>query len=89
MRILKGARNIWPCGENADYIFTCGNARPLDQALQHATTEMARWLDQDFGLGVEAASHLMGQAVRYDIGNVYDPAFTVACRLNRSLLARR
>ena len=47
---------------------------------------MARWLEQDFGLGITAASHLMGQAVRYDIGNVYDPAYTVACRLNRALL---
>ena len=78
----------WPRGQTDRDIFTLGNARPLDQALQHATTEMVRWLEQDFGLGVEAASHLMGQAVRYDIGNVYDPAYTVACRLNRSLLKR-
>ena len=27
-----------------DEIFTIGNARPLDQALQHATTEMLDWL---------------------------------------------
>ena len=30
-------------------IFTVGNARPLDQALQHATTEMLRWLTGDYG----------------------------------------
>lgn len=76
----------WPRGQTERDIFTLGNARPLDQALQHATTEMVRWLAQDYGLSTLAAGHLMGQAVRYDIGNVYDPAFTVACRLPRHLL---
>ena len=78
---------IWPRGETNRDIFTLGNARPLDQALQHATTEMARWLAEDYGLDIHAASHLMGQCVRYDIGNVYDPAYTVACRLPKSVLA--
>lgn len=78
---------IWPRGQTERDIFTLGNARPLDQALQHATTEMARWLVQDYGLSILAASHLMGQCVRYDIANVYDPAYTVACRLPRALLA--
>ena len=87
VRLSVEKRQItWPRGQTERDIFTLGNARPLDQALQHATTEMARWLAQDFGLDIAAASHLMGQAVRYDIGNVYDPAYTVACRLNRSLL---
>ena len=89
LRLTIEKRTItWPRGQTDRDIFTLGNARPLDQALQHATTEMARWLMQDFGLDITAASHLMGQAVRYDIGNVYDPAYTVACRLNRGLLPR-
>jgi len=79
---------VWPRGETADDIFTIGNARPLDQALQHATTEMVRWLDE-LGFDVLAASHLLGQAVRYDIANVFDPAYTVACRLSKSWLPKR
>jgi acetamidase/formamidase len=78
---------VWPRGETADDIFTIGNARPLDQAPQHATTEMVRWLGE-LGLDVDAASHLLGQTVRYDIGNVYDPAYTVACRLSKKWLPR-
>lgn len=78
---------IWPRGETERDIFTIGNARPLEQALQHATTEMLRWLGE-MGLDLVAASHLLGQAVRYDIGNVYDPAFTVACRLNKKWLPK-
>jgi acetamidase/formamidase len=80
---------VWPRGENADDIFTVGNARPLEQALQHATTEMLRWLAEDYGLDTVAASHLLGQVVRYDVGNVYDPAYTMACRVSKKWLPRR
>ena len=80
---------LWPRGETAEDIFTIGNARPLDQALQHATTEMSRWLGEDYGLDPRAASHLMGQVVRYDVGNVFNPAYTVACRIAKRWLTKR
>ena len=90
MRRFPLRRQItWPRGETADDIFTLGNARPLDQALQHATTEMLRWLGEDYGLDTRAASHLMGQVVRYDVGNVFNPAFTVACRIAKRWLPKR
>ncbi len=76
----------WPRGETSDCIFTVGNARPLEQALQHATTEMLAWLEQDYGLDKLSASHLLGMAVRYDIANVFNPAFSVACRIDKSWL---
>jgi acetamidase/formamidase len=76
----------WPRGENADYIFAAGNARPLDQALQHATTEMARWLQTEYGFDPLATSVLMGQTVEYDLGNVYDPAYTMVCKMAKRYL---
>ncbi|MDR3493865.1 MAG: acetamidase/formamidase family protein, partial [Ancalomicrobiaceae bacterium] len=87
VKVLKGKTISWPRGETADDIFTVGNARPLDEALQIATTEMLAWLSSDFRLDTMAASHLLGQVVRYDIGNVFDPAYTVACRLPKRWLA--
>ena len=87
---VEKARDLrWPRGETADDIFTIGNARPLDQALQHATSEMLRWLKDDYGLDTVAASHLIGQVVRYDVGNVYDPAYTMACRIAKKWLPAR
>ncbi len=88
LTVEKGRAIVWPRGETETDIFTIGNARPLDQALQHATTEMLNWLAGDYGLDALAASHLMGQVVRYDIGNVYDPAYTVACRIAKKWLTR-
>jgi acetamidase/formamidase len=87
VQVLKGKRIHWPRGENADYIFTVGNARPLDQCVQHATSEMLRWLQQDHGLDAIGAGILMGQAVEYDLGNIFDPAYTMVCKLPKRVLA--
>jgi amidase len=87
VRAVKGRRIRWPRGENTDYIFSLGNARPLDQALQHATSEMLRWLHDDYGLDAVAASLLLGQCVEYDVGNVYDPAYTMVCKVPKRALA--
>jgi acetamidase/formamidase len=83
--LRKGWTIGWPRGITADgrELFTVGNARPLDQALQHATSEMLDWLERDYGLDVVAASILLGQTVRLDIGNVFNPAYTVVCRVAR------
>ncbi len=76
----------WPRAENADTIMTIGSARPLDQAVQHATTEMFRWLREDYRLDAVGASILLGQCLSYEIGNVFDPAYTVVCKLAKRLL---
>ena len=88
VEVMKRKVIGWPRASNHDYIFTIGNARPLDQALQHATTEMLDWLIQDYGLDEVAASHVMGQAVRYDIANVFNPAYSVVCRIGKDWLPR-
>jgi len=84
VHVLKGQCINWPRGEDAVHIFTVGNARPLDQALQHATTEMIRWLHEDFGLDPRAIHILLGQCVEYEVGNVFDPAYTMVCKLKKT-----
>lgn len=86
VRLIKQKESRWPRGENDDEIFTLGNARPFDQAIQHATTEMLRWLQSDFGFDALGAHMLLGQGVRYSVGNVFDPAYTAVCHVSKSLL---
>lgn len=86
VELRKGKRIYWPRGENEKEIFTVGNARPLDQAVQHATTEMLRWLQEEYALDPLGANILMGQAVQYDVGNVFDPAYTMVCKMAKSVL---
>jgi acetamidase/formamidase len=88
VHLQKGKRIHWPRGENADSIFTVGNARPLDQALQHATTEMVRWLQDGYGLDPIGTHTLLGQCVEYQVGNVFDPAYTMVCKISKKLLAQ-
>lgn len=89
LTVEKNRRLTWPRGETATEIFSVGNARPLDQALQHATTDMFNRLTEDYGLSGTAASHIMGQVVRYDVGNVFDPAYTMVCRIEKKYLPKR
>jgi acetamidase/formamidase len=87
--LLKSKRIFWPRGENTEYIFAVGNARPLDQCVQHATTEMVRWLQEEYGLDAIGAHTLMGQVVKYDLGNIFDPAYTMVCKMPKQVLKQR
>ncbi|MDA1348748.1 MAG: acetamidase/formamidase family protein [Chloroflexi bacterium] len=84
--VIKNKTIRWPRGHNDDYIFTAGNCRPLDQAVQHSTSEMLRWLTDDYGLSLPDANILLGMFVQYEVGNVIDPAYTMICKMPRSVL---
>jgi len=84
--VVKGKRIGWPRAEDDEFVLAVGNARPLDQAVQHATTELMRLLLGDYGLDYRASSALLGQCIRYEIGNVFDPAYTVVAKVAKELL---
>lgn len=86
VKLHKRRETGWPRAEDQHSIYTIGNARPLDQALQHATTEMVRWLRGDWSLTLEYIGYLMAQTVAYHIGNVFDPAYTVVCEMDKRYL---
>ena len=88
LSVIKNKEIFWPRGENKDYIFAAGNARPLDEALQHASSEMFRWLVDDYNLSAEDANILLGTYVEYDVGNVFDPAYTMICKIPKHVLPR-
>jgi acetamidase/formamidase len=79
----------WPRLENDTHIMVLGSARPLLEALQHATSELQRWLVSDYGLSERGAAILMGQALELDVANVVDPSFTVVAKIRKSLVPRR
>ncbi len=87
LSVIKHGPIRWPRAETDTHILTIGNTRPLDQALQHATSEMSRWLQAEYALDQTGAHTLMGQCIEYEIGNVFDPAYTVVCKLAKSLLS--
>ena len=86
--VIRGASIGWPRAQDDTWLMTVGNARPLDQCVQHATTEMLRWLETEYGFPPIVSHSLLGQCVEYDLGNVFDPAYTMVCRVRKDLIAR-
>jgi acetamidase/formamidase len=84
--LLKGKRIRWPRIENEDYIMALGSSRSFVEALQHADTEMQRWLMADYGFDERGSSLLMGQAMESEIANVVDPEFTVVAKMRKRYL---
>jgi acetamidase/formamidase len=86
--LVKKKAAAWPRVESDTHIMVLGSARPLLQALQHATTEMQRWLVADYGFSERGAQAYMGQALEFEVANVVDPNFTVVAKVRKTLLPR-
>ena len=84
--LIKGRTINWPRAEDDEYLMAIGNVRPLDQAVQHATTELVAWLESDYGLNTREAHMLLGRLVEYDLGNMYDPAYTMVAKIAKAYL---
>ncbi|REJ72725.1 MAG: acetamidase, partial [Planctomycetota bacterium] len=40
----------------------------------------------EYGLDVAGANLLLQQCVRYEVGNVFDPAYTMICKIAKKFL---
>ena len=50
---------------------------------------MLRWLHTGYGSSAREAGIMLGMCVEYDIGNIYDPAYTMVCKLPKQFLPPR
>jgi acetamidase/formamidase len=89
VELIKKTTAVWPRIESDTHIMVLGSARPLLQALQHATTDMQKWLMADYGFSERGAQAYMGQALEYEVANVVDPNFTVVAKVRKALLPQR
>jgi amidase len=87
--VIKQKSISWPRGENTTHLFTVGSARPLEQALRHATTEMSLWLQDSYELNMKEVGLLLGYAVEYEFGNLVNPNQTVVCKLAKTFLPKQ
>ena len=77
-----------PRAENAQYRMASGVDNSLDRALQQATTNLARWLTEDYELSANEVAVVLGAAIRYDIAEVVDPYVHVVAKIDKTVLAR-
>jgi len=74
--------------ENEEYIISIGarSGDTLNEALKIATTDMVRWLVDEYGLEAWAAHQLIGVVGEYDLAAI---AGTVGCKVPKVYLEQR
>lgn len=89
VEVRKNARVTGPRVETADYLISVGAqpefASSLDRALQLATTDMVRWLVDQYKLEPWAAHQLIGAVGKYDVVTV---AGTMALKIPKKYLVK-
>jgi amidase len=74
--------------ENDEYIMATGVAGSLQDSLQRATTVLARWIEDDYGLNPSEVAMVLGTSIKYDIAEVVDPHVNVVAKVKKSVLAQ-
>jgi len=77
-----------PRAENEEYLMAMGIAGSLTEALQAATTSMARWIESEYGLNPAEVASVLGTAMRYDIAEVVDPYVNVVAKVGKQALSQ-
>jgi amidase len=86
VKLISGPGAQWPRFENSEYLMASGIAGSLPEALQLATTELARWLELDYKLSANESNVILGTSIRYDIAEVVDPLVHIVAKVNKSVL---
>ena len=77
-----------PRFEDADYVMFSGIGNSLQEALQHATTEISQYLADEYKLNPAEVGIMLDTAMKYDIGDVVvDPEVHIVAKLPRTVLA--
>jgi amidase len=85
--LVRNKRPPAPRSENAEYRMASGIAHSLTEALQEATSSLARWLIDDFKLNPNEVAIVLGTSIRYDVAEVVDPEIHVVAKIQKSVLA--
>lgn len=78
----------FPRGENGEYLFCIGNTNNLEDAIRIATEEMIIWIGERYVLSKDQCGILMGQLVKYEIGNFVSSVYSASCLMPKAILDR-
>ncbi|HKA20397.1 MAG TPA: hypothetical protein VKN18_19065 [Blastocatellia bacterium] len=65
-----------------------GIAGSLDQSLQRATTDMARWLESDLKLNPTESAMLLGFALKYDVADLVGTQVSIVAKIPKAVIAQ-
>ncbi len=87
VNLIRGKSTQGPRFESDEYLMASGIAGSLQEALQQATTELARWLEGDYKLSANESAIVLGTSVRYDIAEVVDPQVHIVAKVSKAVLS--
>ena len=87
VELLPGKSIDSPRVEDGEYLMCLGIGNSLQDALQQATTGLARWMENDYGLNASEAAMVLGFAMQYQIAEVVDPRFNVVAKIKKNALS--
>jgi acetamidase/formamidase len=88
VNLVPGTNASGPRAENEDYIMAMGIAGSLNDALQQATTQLARWIESDYKLTPNESAIVLGTSIRYEIAEVVDPQVNIVAKVSKAALAQ-
>jgi amidase len=86
VEVLPGRQLSMPRLESDEFRMAMGIGGSLQVALQEATTNMGRWLEEDYGLNTSEKASVLGTSMIYDIAEVVDGEFNVVARISKAIL---
>jgi acetamidase/formamidase len=87
VNLIRGQSTQGPRFENDEYLMASGIAGSLQEALQQATSELARWLERDYKLSANESNVVLGTSIRYEIAEVVDPQLHIVAKVSKAVLA--
>jgi len=85
--LIKGWDLQWPRLETRELIMSIGSARPLEDATRIAYTDLALWMEKEYGYDRWDAYMMLSQCGRVRLGNFVDPNYTVGAGISKDYLA--
>jgi acetamidase/formamidase len=86
--VIKDKQITAPRAENDEYLMAIGIAGSLDDALQRATSELARWLESDYRLNQTATALVLGSSIRYDVADLVGNQVSIVAKVSKQTLAQ-
>ena len=86
--VIPGKSVGTPRAENSEYLMAIGIGGSLDQALQRATSEMARWLEGDYKLNNNESAMILGFALKYDVADLVGTQVSIVAKVPKSTIAQ-
>lgn len=75
-----------PRAESDEFLMAIGISGDLHGALRLATSDLARWLEADYGLNASELASVLGTRVRYDVADLVGNQLSVVAKFPKDAL---